>query len=70
MATDRARRDAMVTRAMGAFFLLGSACFLACALTACGLGITLKAPRLRRLRSLAHEVVEHEVREVRAYVGP
>lgn len=50
---------------------LGAVCFLACALTACGLGVTLKAPRLRRLRSLAHEAVEeveHEVREVRAYV--
>jgi hypothetical protein len=45
---------------------LGAACFLACALTACGLGVTLKAPRLRRLRSLAIEMVEdveHEVRE-------
>jgi len=55
---------------------LGAACFLACALTACGLGVTLKAPRLRRLRILAHEVaevvehaVEHEAREVRAYLG-
>ena len=38
MATDRARRDATVTRTMGAFLLLGSVCFLACALTACGLG--------------------------------
>jgi hypothetical protein len=50
---------------------LGAACFLACALTACGLGVTLKAPRLRRLRDLPREVadaVEHEVREVRAYV--
>jgi hypothetical protein len=54
---------------------LGAACFLACALTACGLGVTLKAPRLRQLRDLAHEVVEevehevqHEIREVRAYV--
>jgi hypothetical protein len=50
---------------------LGAACFLACALTACGLGVTLKAPRLRRLRNLPREVadaVEHEVREVRAYV--
>jgi hypothetical protein len=46
---------------------LGAACFLACAVTACGLGVTLKAPRLRQLRDLAHEVaevVEHEVREV------
>ena len=55
---------------------LGAACFLACALTACGLGVTLKAPRLRRLRILAHEVakvvehaVEHEAREIRSYVG-
>ena len=50
---------------------LGAACFLACALTACGLGVTLKAPRLRQLRHLTQEVVEaveHEVREVRAYV--
>jgi tellurite resistance protein len=46
---------------------LGAACFLACALTACGLGVTLKAPRLRQLRNIAREVaeaVEHEVREV------
>jgi hypothetical protein len=50
---------------------LGAACFLACALTACGLGATLKAPRLRRLRNLPREVVdavEHEIREVRGYV--
>jgi hypothetical protein len=50
---------------------LGAACFLACALTACGLGVTLKAPRLRQLRNLPREVVEaveHEVREVRTYV--
>jgi len=61
---------------------LGAACFLACALTACGLGVTLKAPRLRKLRNLPREVaeavehevhvVEHELRvvehEVRAYV--
>ena len=57
---------------------LGAACFLACALTACGLGATLKAPRLRQLRNIPREVitalehdvreVEHEVREVRAYV--
>jgi hypothetical protein len=49
---------------------LGAACFLACALTACGLGVTLKAPRLRQLRDLPRELadaVEHEVREVRAY---
>jgi hypothetical protein len=41
----------------------GAACFLACALTACGLGTTLKAPRLRQLRGLSREVadaVEHE----------
>jgi len=51
--------------------VLGAACFLACALTACGLGVTLKAPRLRQLRTLAREVadavehaVEHEVRVV------
>jgi hypothetical protein len=51
---------------------LGAVCFLACAVAACGFGATLKAPRLRRLRTLAHEAVEefeHEVREVRAYVG-
>ena len=50
---------------------LGAACFLVCALTACGLGATLKAPRLRQLRNLPREVasvVEHEVREVRVYV--
>lgn len=50
---------------------LGAVCFLACALTACGLGITLKAPRLRQLRNLPREVadvVEHEAREIRAYV--
>ena len=50
---------------------LGAVCFLACALTACGLGATLKAPRLRQLRNLPREVVgaaEHEVREIRAYV--
>jgi hypothetical protein len=49
---------------------LGAACFLACALTACGLGATLKAPRLRKLRNLPREVanaVEHDVREVRAF---
>jgi hypothetical protein len=48
---------------------LGAACFLACAVTACGLGATLKAPRLRQLRNLPREVaaaVEHEAREVRA----
>jgi hypothetical protein len=45
---------------------LGAVCFLAVALTACGLGATLKAPRLRQLRSLtreAVEAVEHEVHE-------
>lgn len=50
---------------------LGAACFLACALTACGLGVTLKAPRLRQLRNLPREVayaVEYEVREVCAQV--
>jgi hypothetical protein len=50
---------------------LGAACFLACALTACGLGVTLKAPRLRQLRNLSREVVEaveHEVQEVRTYI--
>jgi hypothetical protein len=54
---------------------LGAACFLACALTACGLGVTLKAPRLRQLRTIAREVaeaveheVEHEIREVRAHM--
>ena len=29
MATDRARRDAVLIRAMGAFFLIGSLCFVA-----------------------------------------
>ena len=50
---------------------LGAVCFLVCALTACGLGATLKAPRLRRLRNLPHALadgVEHEVREFRVYV--
>ncbi|HTU72936.1 MAG TPA: hypothetical protein VMG38_05400 [Trebonia sp.] len=50
---------------------LGAACFLACALMACGLGVTLKAPRLRQLRNLPREVaeaVEYEAREVSAYV--
>jgi hypothetical protein len=45
--------------------VLGAACFLACAVTACGLGVTLKAPRLRKLRSIALEVVEDVEREVR-----
>jgi hypothetical protein len=46
---------------------LGAACFLACALTACGLGVTLKAPRLRKLRNIPREVVEaveHEAQVV------
>ena len=47
---------------------LGAACFLACALTACGLGVTLKAPRLRQLRHEVVEAVEHEVQEVRVFV--
>jgi hypothetical protein len=50
--------------------VLGAACFLACAVTACGLGCTLRAPRLRLLRDLpreAAEAAEHEAREVRAY---
>lgn len=50
---------------------LGAACFLACALTACGLGATLKAPRLRQLRNLPRVVadtVEHEIQEIRASV--
>jgi hypothetical protein len=50
---------------------LGAACFLACALTACGLGVTLKAPRLRRLRAVAaavEQTMEHEAQEVRDYV--
>lgn len=49
---------------------LGAACFLACALTACGLGATLKAPRLRRLRDIPREIArtaEREIREARAY---
>lgn len=51
--------------------VLGAACFLACALTACGLGATLKASRLRRLRGLPRELadaVERDIREARAYV--
>jgi hypothetical protein len=50
---------------------LGAVCFLACALTACGLGVTLKAPRLRQLRDLAREMaeaVEHEAHEVLTFV--
>jgi hypothetical protein len=43
---------------------LGAACFLACALTACGLGVTLKAPRLRKLRNQFIEAVEHEIEVV------
>jgi hypothetical protein len=43
----------------------GAACFLACAVTACGLGVTLKAPRLRKLRDIAVELVEDVEREVR-----
>jgi hypothetical protein len=42
---------------------LGAACFLACALTACGLGVTLKAPRLRQLREVI-SAVEHEIQTV------
>lgn len=48
---------------------LGAVCFLGVALTACGLGVTLKAPRLRQLCGLAREVadaVEHEVRTLAA----
>ena len=37
---------------------LGALCFLACALTAAGLGVTLKAPRLRQVRAFVHEVIE------------
>jgi hypothetical protein len=57
---------------------LGAVCFLAVALTACGLGATLKAPRLRRLRQVAREMaeavkheaqaLEQEAQEVRDYV--
>jgi hypothetical protein len=36
--------------------MLGAACFLACALAAGGAGYTLKAPRLRTLRTLEREV--------------
>jgi hypothetical protein len=43
---------------------LGAACFLACAATACGLGVTLKAPRLRRLRNVVAEAAEHEIQVV------
>lgn len=49
----------------------GAICFLACAVTACGLGATLKAPRLRRLRDLEREVVEaveHEIHGAYAFV--
>jgi hypothetical protein len=42
----------------------GAACFLACAFTACGLGVTLKAPRLRQLRNLSREVADAAEREV------
>jgi hypothetical protein len=45
----------------------GAACFLVCAFTACGLGVTLKAPRLRQLRNLSREVadaVEHEAQAI------
>jgi hypothetical protein len=55
------------TRATNWTTTLGAACFLACALTACGLGVTLKAPRLRQLRNLEREMadlVEHEAQEV------
>jgi hypothetical protein len=45
---------------------LGAACFLACALTACGLGVTLKAPRLRKLRNIPREVVEAVEHEFQA----
>ena len=58
---------------------LGAICFLVVALTACGLGVTLKVPRLRQLRNLAdeaaeqveHEVqaVEHEIREIEHQPG-
>ena len=44
--------------------VFGAACFLAVALTACGLGVTLKTPRMRKLRHVVQEVaeaVEHEV---------
>jgi hypothetical protein len=46
---------------------LGAVCFLAVALTACVLGVTLKAPRLRELRTFAREVadaMEHEAQVV------
>jgi hypothetical protein len=45
---------------------LGALCFLAVALTACGLGVTLKAPRLRQLRTLAREVASTMENEVQA----
>jgi hypothetical protein len=44
----------------------GAACFLTCALTACGLGATLKAPRLRQLRNLTREVADAAEHEVQA----
>jgi hypothetical protein len=43
---------------------LGAGCFLLCALTAWGLGFTLKAPRLRQWRGLERQIVETVEREV------
>jgi hypothetical protein len=45
---------------------LGAVCFLLVALTACGLGVTMKSPRLRKLREIAEEAVvavEHTVEQ-------
>jgi hypothetical protein len=48
---------------------LGAVCFLACAVTACGLGVTLKAPRLRQLRAVAQEVADRVEREAQQVAG-
>lgn len=43
---------------------LGAVCFFVVALTACGLGVTLKAPRMRKLREIAREVLEETEHEI------
>lgn len=48
---------------------LGAVCFLTVALTACGLGATLKAPRTRKLREFAHEAAEAMEDEVKVVTG-
>ncbi|MCL2584673.1 MAG: YrhK family protein [Streptosporangiales bacterium] len=45
---------------------LGAVCFFAVALTACGLGVTLKAPRTRRLRAIVREAAEAVEDEAKA----